>query len=252
MAGYMEKAVREAKTRTSWTDPNDDYEQAVFRLVSAALSKESGGAFLEDFAKTCRLFWTAGAINSLSRLALKLAAPGVPDIYQGSELWDFSLVDPDNRRPVDFDARQRLLAAIREMKADQLLDDWRSGAPKLAVTAAGLRMRRAVPALFTEGAYIPLHATGSSAGHIVAFARRLEDAAVLVVVPRFVLSLSPEDDRPHVSPTFWNDTVVRLPEGWRPFPMRDIVTGAVHPMDREVRIATLLQEFPVALLTNSP
>jgi len=252
MAGYMEKAVREAKTRTSWTDPDDGYEQAVSRFVSAALSKESGGAFLEDFAKTCRPLWTAGAINSLSQLALKLAAPGVPDIYQGSELWDFSLVDPDNRRPVDFDARQRLLAAIREMKADRLLDDWRSGAPKLAVTAAGLRMRRAVPALFAEGAYIPLHATGSSAGHIVAFARRLEDAAVLVVVPRFVLSLSPEDDRPHVSPAFWNDTVVRLPVGWRPFPMRDIVTGAVHPMDREAHVATLLQEFPVALLTNSP
>ena len=214
LAGYMEKAAREAKCRTSWTDPDPDYERAVVGFVSAALSDETGGVFLKDFADFCAPIWIAGAINGLAQLAIKLAAPGVPDIYQGAELWDFSFVDPDNRRPVDFVARQGLLATVPEMSPDALLDDWRSGAPKLALTVAGLRLRKTMPSLFADGAYIPLQATGPAARHVVAFARRSEAAVALVVVPRFVLELAGNLDRPQVPDRCWNDTGIRLPEEW--------------------------------------
>ena len=251
LSGYMKKAVREAKCRTSWTDPDNDYEQAVAGFVSAVLSEGTGEAFLKDFAETCLPIWHAGAVTSLAQLAIKLAAPGVPDIYQGAELWDVSLVDPDNRRPVDFDARQRLLAPVLKTDPARLLDDWRSGAPKLALTAAGLRLRASMPSLFAEGAYIPLAASGAAARHVVAFARRLEETVAIIVVPRFVLGLARGLNQPLVPVEQWKETSVLFPEAWLPLQMRDLVTGEEHAMHRTMSVSTLLHRFPVALLTNT-
>jgi len=251
MVAYMVKAVREAKDRTSWTDPDLDYERAVSAFVSAVLSKTKGDAFLEDFVETCSPVWIAGAINSLTQLAIKLLAPGVPDFYQGAELWDFSLVDPDNRRAVDFDARQRLLTSVSEMTSDQLLDRWRSGAPKLALTVAGLRLRAAAPSLFADGAYIPLSAKGPAAHHVVAFARHLEDATVVAILPRFVLGLTNAFDRPLVAVDHWKDTKVVLPRELRAPRMRDVVTGEVHIVHRELSVAAILHCFPVAVLISA-
>src|SRR3546814_1084966 len=158
----MEKMGREAKLRTTWTSPDAAYEEAIALFGSAGLSPPTGAAFLGDFVRSCRPLWLAGAINCLSQLALKLFAPGVPDIYQGCELWDFSLVDPDNRRPVDFARRESLLSEPAPTDPLALVDNWLSGAPKMALTIAGLHARRQHPALFAAGSYTALAVTGRS------------------------------------------------------------------------------------------
>ncbi|MGE5765693.1 MAG: malto-oligosyltrehalose synthase [Bacteroidota bacterium] len=248
LTAYMEKAAREAKQRTTWTNPNEDYEDALTRFVSRSLSPGTAGAFLADFARTCRPLWLAGALTGLSQLAVKLAAPGVPDIYQGCELWDFSLVDPDNRRPVDFALRARLLDSAGATDATTLLDDWLSGAPKMALLAAGLRARGRHPDLFAEGRYEALAVTGERARHVIAFRRCLQDAMALVVAPRFVLDLLAGADRPLVPPGRWGDTAVVLPEVPAGRPLRDLVTGARHEAGEPLRLSELLDGFPVAFL----
>ncbi len=250
MLAYMEKAVREAKLRTSWTNPDVPYEKAISAFITGALSRNTGEEFLSDFEDTCRPVWRAGAINSLAQLAIKLAAPGVPDIYQGAELWDFSLVDPDNRTPVDFGIRQHLLEAVVDAEPQALLGDWATGAPKLALTAAGLRLRRERPALFASGSYLPLSSVGDGARHVVAFARLLDDAFVVVIAPRFVLALTEGADRPLVPPDRWGDTAVALPESLRSRQMRDALTSAVHEAGSSLRLAEALRHMPVALLAD--
>lgn len=246
MRAYMEKAVREAKLRTSWTNPNDGYEKAVAAFVAAALS-DAGRAFRDDFVQVCRPAWIAGALNSLAQLAVKLAAPGVPDFYQGTELWDFSLVDPDNRRTVDFAARAALAGSVRERDAEALIADWRSGAPKLALMLAGLRLRNADPELFAAGDYVPLTADGSRGAHVAAFARTRSRAFAVAVVPRFAVGLTADAKRPHVPKEAWGDTVLPFPEGLRGRPLRDAVTGETHGGDGII-LREALGRFPVALL----
>jgi (1->4)-alpha-D-glucan 1-alpha-D-glucosylmutase len=251
MLACMQKTVREAKARTSWTCPDAAYEQAVAAFVSAVLSPETGGNFLRDFVDTCRPVWLAGAVNSLAQLALKLAAPGVPDFYQGAALWDLSLVDPDNRAPVDFDRRERMVDAACEDGPAALLADWKSGAPKLALTVAGLRMRAEHPALFAEGEYTALSASGERSRHFVAFARTLDTASAVVAAPRFVLSLMKGADRPLVPPACWGDTALLLPPALRGRPLRDRIAGTVHRAPQALRAADLFARFPVALLVGS-
>ena len=250
MLACMEKTVREAKLRTSWTCPDEAYERAVAAFVSAVLSPETGRNFLRDFVDTCRPLWLAGAVNSLAQLALKLGAPGVPDFYQGSELWDLSLVDPDNRAPVDFDRRQRMVDAGCGDRPAAVLADWESGAPKLALTVAGLRMRAEHPALFAEGGYTALLASGERSRHLVAFARTLDSESAVVAVPRFVLSLMKGADRPLVPPACWGDTAILLPAALRGRPLRDRITGMVHRTPQALRAADLFARFPVALLVD--
>ena len=141
MTQFMLKAVREAKAHTSWTGQNAEYEEAIESFTRAALDPAGAQSFLRDFVAACEPVFLAGALNSLSQTAIKLTAPGVPDIYQGTELWDLSLVDPDNRRHVDFDQRQLLQKKIDELATDALLADWRSGAIKMRLLQAGLRLR---------------------------------------------------------------------------------------------------------------
>ena len=250
MGAFMAKAVREAKLRTSWTNPDASYEEAIADFSGAVLTRESGEEFLLDFARHCRPIWLAGAINGLAQLAIKLAAPGVPDIYQGAEVWDFSLVDPDNRAPVDFIARQRMLELVSETDPARLLDDWASGAPKMALTMAGLRARAEHPDLFARGSYEGLPVRGRLARHIVAFARRLGEAFAIIVAPRFVLALSADAERPLVPAARWGDTAILLPPALQGRPMRDAVTGRVHEGD-VLMAADALGQFSIALLLNA-
>ncbi|MCD6034233.1 MAG: malto-oligosyltrehalose synthase, partial [Thermomicrobiales bacterium] len=174
---FMLKAARESQVHTSWVNPDPAYEDALQRFVRAALDTSRPNPFLEDFAALREMVAHAGAINALAQQLLKLTAPGVPDIYQGTELWDQSLVDPDNRRPVDYRQRTRLLRGLqrgrpgRRLAAD-LLETKADGRIKLYLTSRALACRATFPDLFARGAYIPLAAEGAAADHVVAFARR--------------------------------------------------------------------------------
>ncbi|OOG22429.1 malto-oligosyltrehalose synthase [Thioalkalivibrio denitrificans] len=227
---YMEKAVREAKLHTSWTQPNEAYEAAVRHFVNAVLEDDGFRADLDSFVKP---LVTPGRINGLSQTLLKLTAPGVPDIYQGAELWDLSLVDPDNRRPVDFALRERLLTELEGMSVGEILARSDKGLPKLWVIRQALQLRRHHPAwLGGQGDYQPLELSGARAAHGVAF---LRGEGVAVLAPRLVHTLGGD----------WGDTVLHLPPGhWH-----NVLTA--EPVDGgDVSVAHLLAPFPVALLVR--
>lgn len=180
---FAVKAVREAKTQTSWLNPNDTYEKALFECIASLLDPQKSRAFLESFSCFADRTTLLGALSSLSQTALKIAMPGVPDFYQGTELWDLSLVDPDNRRPVDFDYRGQLLnATTRDWQS--LAKDWRSGAIKLAWTHHLLQLRKAHAELFTGGEYMPLDVSGPHRDHVIAFARKLKKKGVVTIAVR--------------------------------------------------------------------
>jgi len=185
---YVQKALREAKQRTNWTAVNDDYENAVLDYAAHLLAP-SNQAFLRDFTAALQPFIRAGLINSLTQTVVKLTAPGVPDIYQGSETLDFSLIDPDNRREPDFAALQQMLAEHR-IPPDTSAPRWLNGQLNQHVIASLLRLRQARPQLFRRGNYLPLHAEGQGEEHIIAFARCDSADALIVVAPRLMLSLS--------------------------------------------------------------
>ena len=185
---YVQKALREAKQRTNWTAVNDDYENAVLDYARHLLSPANPG-FLQDFSASLQPFIRAGLVNSLTQTVVKLTAPGVPDIYQGSETLDFSLIDPDNRREPDFSALARMLAE-RQTPVDSSQAHWLSGELNLHVIASLLAVRQARPPLFRRGDYLPLQADGQGDEHIIAFARHDRTDALLVILPRLVLDLA--------------------------------------------------------------
>lgn len=248
MAQFMLKAVREAKTHTNWTAQNAEYEAAVEGFTRAALDPARAGPFLQNFVAMCGPVFLAGALNSLSQTAIKLTAPGVPDIYQGSELWELSLVDPDNRRPVDYDRCRALQQTIADMAPDALLADWRSGALKMKLLHAGLALRAGAQDLFGEGTYLPLHVEGAAADNVVAYARLYSLRAVLTVVPRTPLHLLSGESLPLVPRDRWSDTAVSLPPDLTGAHWRNVVTGEMHRSHDRLSVGELLREFPVALL----
>jgi (1->4)-alpha-D-glucan 1-alpha-D-glucosylmutase len=226
---YMEKASREAKMHTSWTQPNAPYETALRAFVEAILNDSEFNAELDAFV---RPLIEPGRINSLAQLLLKLTAPGIPDFYQGTELWDLSLVDPDNRRPVDYDLRRRLLSELDRTKPEEIWARIEDGLPKLWVTRQTLKLRQELLLFAPEDNYRALACRGAKSSHAVVFARG--DRAV-TVVPRLVLKLGRE----------WGDTNVEFPPGrWRNVFTDETCTGGHQ------RIAALLKRFPVALLTQ--
>jgi (1->4)-alpha-D-glucan 1-alpha-D-glucosylmutase len=237
---YMTKAMREAKVLSSWTSPNEAYETAVTGFVAKVVAHRP---FLEDFlpfqAKVARF----GLINSLAQTLLRLTAPGVPDTYQGQELWDFSLVDPDNRRPVDYGRRRALLDTIRRQpNAGGLIEHLTDGRAKLFVTWRVLTLRREQPGLFTTGTYEPIHAIGGAkSAHAFAFARRHGDLAAVAIIPRLPATLGGDGE------VKWGDAMLALPRGeWR-----NVFTGAsLDATDGATPLAALLADFPVALLIN--
>jgi (1->4)-alpha-D-glucan 1-alpha-D-glucosylmutase len=237
---YMVKAVRERKLESSWSNPNTDYEAALQRFVRGVLDASRLNPFLAEFHGFVAGLAREGAVNSLAQLVLKLTVPGVPDIYQGGELWDLSLVDPDNRRPVDWAERRRLLETTEAAQPGDLAHDWHDGREKLFATRRLLALRRERPALFAEGNYQPLEIVGDGGAHICAFCRSHAGAMLVVAVPRLAHRLYRGGDA-----AGWGDTEVALPPGggWR-----DIFTG--HSLDAGGRVSAirLFADFPVSVL----
>jgi (1->4)-alpha-D-glucan 1-alpha-D-glucosylmutase len=229
---YMEKAVREAKQHTSWLSPNEDFEAATRQFIEAIYDERE---FLDDVEQFVRPLIEPGRINALAQRVLELTSPGVPDTYQGTELWDLSLVDPDNRRPVDYEVRRRLLSELGALSVEDVSRRICEGLPKLWTLYHALRTRREHPTCFDEqGDYTPLTAHGSKAQHAIAY---LRGDNIAVVVPRLVWQL----DRN------WGDTTLEIPDGeWR-----NQFTNETFRGDR-LRLGELFRRFPVALLVNEP
>jgi (1->4)-alpha-D-glucan 1-alpha-D-glucosylmutase len=255
----MEKATREAKLNTSWINPNQGYDEGLKAFVATIL-RRGDNPFLEDFVRFHPPVARLGMINALAQTLVKLTSPGVPDVYQGQEIWDLSLVDPDNRRPVDFALRQRLLDSLtaeleeseRRVVARALVDGWEDGRIKLYLTQATLRVRQAYPDLFASGEYLPLTAEGERADHAVAFARRAEDAAVITVVPRLVATLTRDQDFALPTAKLWKDTRIVLPAELAGRYVHRL-TGAeiearAHGGGAVLDAQELFADFPVALL----
>jgi (1->4)-alpha-D-glucan 1-alpha-D-glucosylmutase len=231
LIAYMEKAAREAKKRTSWTQPNKEFEEALKTFVERILESREFVSELDSFV--ARVL-EAGRINSLAQTLLKYTAPGVPDTYQGSELWDLSLVDPDNRRPVDYDLRRRMLSELQSgMDVDEIVRAMDTGMPKLYVIHKALLLRREHPEWFgAEAAYVPIFAQGLKSDYLIGYMR---GESVAVFVPRWPLKLR----------GIWGSTTVELPAGrWKNIFTHEAVTGG------RLRVQPLLQRFPVALLVR--
>jgi (1->4)-alpha-D-glucan 1-alpha-D-glucosylmutase len=249
MEGAMVKSMREAKRHTTWAAPNTTYEEGMLGFLREALDPSRSGTFLDAFLPFQERVARLGFRNSLVQTALKLTLPGMPDIYQGTELWDLSLVDPDNRRPVDYGLRTELLEEVSAALASDrpgataaMLREWHDGRLKLALTATLLTHRREHPALYAEGAYEPVAASGPKADHLCAFARSHGEHALLVVAARFPARLETEPG--------WGDTKLVWPQataGARHW--RDLLSGRVVERSGEAFAAgALLGEQPVTVL----
>ena len=240
---WQQKALREAKLQSSWSAPNEAYEQGVETFLTRLLLSDAGRALRTAIGAAAQAIAPAGALNGLAQSLLRVTVPGVPDLYQGNEFWDFSLVDPDNRRPVDFNARQHALATPPDI--GKLLFNWRDGRIKQALIAQVLALRKAHPELFHRGSYTPLDVVGRHAEHVVAFCREYQGKRALVVVPRWPYRLLENGVHPQVNARVWGDTRVKLPfaaptENWKGL----FHTRAVTP-DKELLISTALGDFPV-------
>ncbi|HEY6462980.1 MAG TPA: malto-oligosyltrehalose synthase, partial [Polyangiaceae bacterium] len=242
VAQYMGKAAHEAKVRTSWLNPDEGYDQALAAFVRGVVADRAVLGTIEAFVERIR---THGAANSLAQLAVRLASPGVADVYQGCELWNLALVDPDNRRPVDYEARRRMLRSLRERGAPtpalagELVEGYRDGRIKLHVMTTGLRLRREQPALFLEGDYAPLDA----GEHLVAFERRHGAGRLVCLAPRLPWKLGRGK---HAWPlgAAWGDQRLRLSEARR---YSNVFTGEQFE-GADVALAEVFRVFPVAWL----
>lgn len=252
---YMNKALHEAKVHTSWINPAPEYDAAASEFVARILDPERSGPFLADFAEFQRPVSHFGKLNSLAQTLLKITAPGVPDTYQGTELWDFSLVDPDNRRPVDYDSRVRSLQSIESRGNDldaiahELVEQQNDGRIKLFVTSRALQCRREHAALFM-GKYLPIEVVGKRAAHVFCFARTTGNAAALVLVPRLVATLLGSDPRSLLDENVWEDTELQLPTRLLSMRWCNAFTGKIISPTTEpvLPVASILGNFPVALL----
>jgi (1->4)-alpha-D-glucan 1-alpha-D-glucosylmutase len=260
---YMLKAVREAKVNTSWISPNVPYEENLMKFINAILSSSSSNYFPIDFESFQKKVSTFGMFNSLSQVLLKITCPGIADFYQGTELWDLSLVDPDNRRPVNFEIRSKRLAelkkrmetagsSLREFARD-LVGGWRDGSIKLYVTLKALHFRRENRLLFQEGSYIPLMGTGDLKEHLCAFARRRGEELVLVAVPRFLVRLVKNQDGMPFGESVWGDSCILVPAEIHGKTFRNVFTGeTLQRIEKDGEGALPLHEvfsnFPVAML----
>jgi (1->4)-alpha-D-glucan 1-alpha-D-glucosylmutase len=254
----MTKALREAKVHTSWLSPNEEYETAVERFVRAILDRRRPNVFLQAFEPLQALVAQLGIYNSLAQLLIKVTAPGVPDFYQGSELWELNLVDPDNRRPVDYAMRRATLAGLSASTPTDLLEQRADGRVKMFVTNRALAARAELRDLYEQGDYVPLQTSGARRDSVFAFARTMPGSASMAItcVPRLVASLTP-DGAPPIGCGVWADTRIDLPAALTaPARFRDVFTGAtldVEPAGGTAMIpmipaAAVFERFPVALL----
>ena len=249
---YMDKAVKEAKVHTTWMNVNEEHDRALSDFIAEILKE--GTPFVADLAKFHAGIVRAGMLNALSQTILKIAAPGVPDFYQGSELWTLNLVDPDNRRPVDYARRGAMLAKMREAARRDpvattchLLKDMNSGAIKMYLINRAMELRRANADLFMRGDYIPLKVSGPRANHVVAFARAHEGKHVIAACGRFFMQL-PEAAPLPVDPRAWKDTFIQLESG-SPSSMTEVVTGrAISIAGDRIALEQAFAQMPVAML----
>jgi (1->4)-alpha-D-glucan 1-alpha-D-glucosylmutase len=262
LQAYMTKAAKEAKIHSSWINPNVEYEQAVAGFIERILSGPGGAKFLPAFLPMQQRIARAGAVNSLAQVVLKVASPGVPDFYQGTETWDLSLVDPDNRRPVDFDLRRRMLDAVDAVSAasgpdrlariETMARHWEDGAIKLFVTALALRLRRDHQDLFLEGDYLPLEVDQTVPARAIAFARTLDDRAAIAIAPHLSLAITSEE-QPMPIGDRWMTSRILLPSSLAGRTFTDVFTGVeimpVAAADASwIFVGQALRHLPVALL----
>ena len=245
------KSVREAKIHSNWVLPDEAYEEVLISFVRDCLDTSRSNPFLDNFRPFQARIARLGMLNSLAQTLVKLTAPGMPDLYQGSELWELTLVDPDNRRPVDYEQRRRLSADV-DSKFEQdpaaivgLLEQWEDGAVKLALTRLALALRREKPDLFAKGDYEALEVTGERAEHVCAFVRQHSAYFAVIAVPRLVAAL---DARPG-----WGDTRIPLPSGsdhqwWRNALTGDLIEVGEQERDRSIPAERVFGDFPVAVL----
>lgn len=254
---YMLKSVREAKLHTAWLRPDSDYEEGFLTFVEKVLEPSESNPFMQEFLPFQKRVSGYGIFNSLSQVLLKYTAPGVPDTYQGTEFWDLSMVDPDNRRPVDYDQRISCLQEIKQKLTidslkliDELLSSQEDGRIKLFLTYRVLQARKEHLTVFQKGDYRPLEVRGKYKDHIVAFARQDGETTAITIAPRFFTSLVQPGKYP-LGEQVWVDTQLQLPQGsgssWR-----NAITEQTISESGEVAIAQILQHFPVALLINTP
>ncbi|WP_263265051.1 malto-oligosyltrehalose synthase [Pseudomonas sp. RIT-PI-S] len=248
MLQWQQKALREAKLVSSWSAPNEAYEGACRDFLHNLLTAPSALPLRQSIVSAVQVLAPAGALNSLVQCTLKATAPGIPDLYQGTEYWDFSLVDPDNRRPVDYTARS--VALGEEQAAPALLGHWQDGRVKQALIAALLHARAQHPALFLQGDYLPLETGGEQANRIVAFARHYQGRYAIVVVPRLCSDLLSEGEL-LIPAEKWGDTYVRLPENLLQPEFKGLFATQAVTLDKDLRMSAALKEFPVNLYLQS-
>lgn len=246
------KSWREAKLYSSWSKPDTEYESAVADFVTTILTPAEENRFLPDFVAFRERIAAYGAFNSLSQTLVRLASPGVPDIYQGSELWELSLVDPDNRRPVDFARREALLAQLAKCNIACLLKEWHTGAVKQYVITQTLACRRDHADVFRNGEYVPLQAAGQRASHVISFARHSGMAWVIAVAIRLPAGLS-KSTKPPMGKRLWTGTDLSFPPS-APRRWKNLFTGEALevPATGRVSLASVLERFPIALLSALP
>lgn len=258
---YMLKAMREAKVDTSWISPNAPYEAAVLVFIEGILKSSRQNHFLADFTAFQRLTAAGGIFNSLAQTLLKITSPGIPDFYQGNELWDFSLVDPDNRRLVDYSLRRRLLDALLHREATNgplatardVVATRQDGRIKLHLTCKALNFRRDHRGLFETGRYLPLAVEGSRQEHVCAFERAVNGSSIFVVVPRFCSRLIENEVGLPLGPEVWAETRLLLPAETRDGRYRHIFSGEILASTQEdgrhtLALAEIFATYPVALL----
>jgi len=260
---YMLKALREAKVHTSWLNPNIEYENALVEFVRNLLTPGKKNLFIADFLPFQQTLSRIGMFNSLSQTLIKLTSPGVPDIYQGNELWDFSLVDPDNTRRVDYRQRRSMLEELKYLSAVEgltltnrvsaLLQSMEDGRIKLYMHWRILQLRRELVALFCGGDYLPLYAEGNRADHVCAFARVAGGQATITVAPRLFYGLVGDRGQLPLGSEVWQDTRIEIPDSlpqgqWKNVLTGEMVSMSIHGDKRHISIAELLKNLPYALL----
>ena len=258
---YMEKALKEAKIHTSWINPIKEYDQAVQQFIKKILDPELSKPFLTEFKDFVGRVSSLGMLNSLSQALIKFTSPGIPDIYQGNEIWDFSLVDPDNRKPVDYTGRKEMLNSLKQ-KVDNnplgvlenCLSSPEDGRIKMLITMHSLKLRHKMPDLFAKGGYLPINVQGEKQNHVIAYGRILNDKGIVVISGRF-FSFLMRDLQNALEQEIWGNTHIVLPPEMAKLKFRNVYTGAVVVPkkineDKVISLEQTMKPLPIVLLES--
>jgi (1->4)-alpha-D-glucan 1-alpha-D-glucosylmutase len=242
---WQQKALREAKLQSSWSAPNEPYEHAMQVFIERLFLAPEGEPLRAALDQAVQAIAAPGALNGLAQTLLRMTVPGVPDLYQGNDFWDFSLVDPDNRRPVDYASRQRALQATPDVP--ELLANWRDGRIKQTLIAEVLNLRAEHADLFSRGSYQALEVLGSQAHRVLAFARSLEGKRAIVIVPIRCADLLKNSAEPRMDALQWGDTRVKLPFAASDENLKGLFSSVAVTKHRELNIGAALEVVPVNL-----